>query len=249
MEEIWKPIVCQDIKIGWYEVSNLGRVRHAKYKRLLSSFKSKGYMRIGLMTNDRGQQKFPVHRLVAIAFVEGYSEERHFVNHIDGNKFNNTPENLEWVTASENTIHAIKTGLLTIAHGEQNGSSKLREVDVHLICELFLDTGFNVPRTSELLNLPFEISKTNLYHIKNKEQWLEITDRYFFEEDTNINHPLHNAVALITDRRTNHMYASNFTRCSVYIADVLNVTPRSIHDKLINFKDMIGDVFYVKYIL
>lgn len=317
MEEIWNPIVCQDIKIGWYEVSNLGRVRHAKYKRLLSPFKSKGYMRIGLITNNRGQQKFPVHRLVATAFVNGYSEEKHFVNHIDGNKFNNTAENLEWVTASENTIHAIQTGLLKVVTGENNGHAtitekearricqllletngedllvsqlakdegiiaspglvghikrkstwkivsddyfdenhfkissyiELKQTDVVCICQSLLDNEFDIDSTmNDCTNIPnLTIGKVN--HIRAKNCWVKISDRYFFEEDVDTNHPLHKAVALVTDIRTNHIYISNLTRCSVYIADILNITPRLIHDKLVNFEDRIGDIFHVKYVL
>ena len=48
--------------------------------------------------------------LVALAFIENI-ENRPFVNHIDGNKLNNTLDNLEWLTSSENNLHAHKVGL------------------------------------------------------------------------------------------------------------------------------------------
>ena len=55
---------------------------------------------------------FPaLHRLVALAFCEGRTEERNVVNHIDGNPLNNNAENLEWVTFSENSKYAFRTGL------------------------------------------------------------------------------------------------------------------------------------------
>lgn len=51
-----------------------------------------------------------VHRLVAESFLENL-DDKSFVNHKDGNKRNNKLENLEWVTALENTTHAISSGL------------------------------------------------------------------------------------------------------------------------------------------
>lgn len=53
-----------------------------------------------------------IHRLLALAFIEcpGNPDEMQ-VNHKDGNKLNNRLDNLEWVTASENVLHAYMTGL------------------------------------------------------------------------------------------------------------------------------------------
>lgn len=51
-------------------------------------------------------RKTKVHRLVAIAFCDGRSEERNEVNHIDYNRTNNYYKNLEWVTHRENVQHS-----------------------------------------------------------------------------------------------------------------------------------------------
>ena len=50
------------------------------------------------------------HRIIASIFCERETG-KDFVNHIDGNKANNDASNLEWVTRSENTLHAYKNGL------------------------------------------------------------------------------------------------------------------------------------------
>ena len=49
---------------------------------------------------------FTVHRLVAMAFVDGYEVGKE-VNHIDENKQNNVSTNLEWVSTSQNVLHSI----------------------------------------------------------------------------------------------------------------------------------------------
>lgn len=102
MEEIFKTIEGTD---GIYQVSNFGNVTRngEPVKQVLDNG---GYVKvnIGLVI---GARNFNVHRLVAVYFCEGRSEEKNYVNHIDGNKENNHSDNLEWVTNTENQRHRI----------------------------------------------------------------------------------------------------------------------------------------------
>ena len=90
-----------------------------KEERILKPRTSKnGYLYVHLRFGNISKY-VKIHRLVAEAFVLN-EENKPCVNHIDGNKLNNYANNLEWVTISENTIHAMKMGLFTIIR-DSNG--------------------------------------------------------------------------------------------------------------------------------
>ena len=97
----------------YFQISNLGNVFSKRSNRILKQTKSKtGYWTFATKIGGRNGTNhcFRVHRLVAGAFIPN-PENKPFVNHIDGCKTNNILSNLEWVTASENTVHAWSTGL------------------------------------------------------------------------------------------------------------------------------------------
>ena len=75
----------------------------------MSVHDNRGYLNIRLSKNNI-RKTYSVHRLVAEAFISNL-EAKGEVNHIDGNKQNNNINNLEWVTSSENQLHAYKNGL------------------------------------------------------------------------------------------------------------------------------------------
>jgi hypothetical protein len=72
---------------------------------------NRGYISVSLPDGKQKHKNFYVHILVAKAFLTK-PDEYDMVNHIDGNKTNNTLENLEWTDASGNRIHAHATGLV-----------------------------------------------------------------------------------------------------------------------------------------
>ncbi|SEQ76821.1 HNH endonuclease [Basfia succiniciproducens] len=80
--------------------------RCRRVTKLKAGTKSSGYRFVGLTDKDDNRKYEMVHRLVAKAFIpcNDFSLE---VNHKDGNKNNNSAQNLEWVTRQENTQHMI----------------------------------------------------------------------------------------------------------------------------------------------
>lgn len=93
-----------------YEVSNEGRVRGLKHNKILNPYgDGRGYLKVDLY-NGSECTSASVHRLVADTFLDR-PHERLEVNHIDGNKHNNSVDNLEWCTRSANLQHAYDLGL------------------------------------------------------------------------------------------------------------------------------------------
>jgi hypothetical protein len=112
--ESWRQVVDYE---GDYSISDLGRIRRDSdrtnaragtiHSLELNRF---GYMRVTLFRAGKSR-RHQVHRLVYEAFC-GPIPDGLFINHIDGNKRNNTPGNLEIVTAAENNKHAVRIGLM-----------------------------------------------------------------------------------------------------------------------------------------
>ena len=92
-----------------YEISSLGKIRNLQGKVLKTYIQNSGYEQIKINYQGLHIHK-SIHRLVAEAFIPN-PLNKEYVNHIDGNKLNNTVDNLEWCTNSENILHARKTGL------------------------------------------------------------------------------------------------------------------------------------------
>lgn len=107
--EIWRNVGGFE---EFYQISTYGRIKsfHKGTVRIMKLQVTRdGYLRVELHGGGK-KRKTQVHILVAEAFIPNPAGKPQ-VNHIDGKKSNNCVENLEWVTASENIRHSVRTGL------------------------------------------------------------------------------------------------------------------------------------------
>ena len=131
-KEIWKNIPGYE---GYYQVSDLGRVRSLyrvrAYKscasklfegKMLNPTMSKGYKQVILTMKGR-RRTFKISQLVAMAFL-GHKPDGHklVVDHINGNKLDNRVENLRIVTHRANVSTCFRT---------DNGTLSSEYVGVH----------------------------------------------------------------------------------------------------------------------
>lgn len=111
-----KQIVVDNISTNYY-ITEDGKCYNSLTGRYLKgqvNYKN-GYLSYNLKLQGGRSKRFYAHRLVAIAFIDNPLNKQE-VNHIDGNKLNNSVDNLEWVTSSENKKHAIDKELRKLKH-------------------------------------------------------------------------------------------------------------------------------------
>ena len=118
-----------------YGVNRLGEVINFDTGRIKKlSIGNRGYITV-LLSKKNVQKRFLVHRLVAMSFktkIEG----KELVNHINGLKYDNRADNLEWTDYTGNMIHAYKTNLrvpswLGKKSKEHHSSKPVRMLDLN----------------------------------------------------------------------------------------------------------------------
>lgn len=132
-----------------------------------------GYSKVRLACYDlpSGRWSTCVHRLMMETFCPIEGMENLQVNHIDGNKKNNSLSNLEWTTPKENIAHAIKNNL----RAKVNGAAKLTPEQVIEICELLMNY-----YPCALIGSLYGVDEDTIGRIRRKLSWKEITSKYDF---------------------------------------------------------------------
>lgn len=156
-------------------VNNKFGIKNKLFKgRLMKPLIGKtGYYYVQLVDKNGIQKHRKNHRLVALTFIPN-PENKPFVNHINGNKLDNRIENLEWCTASENNIHAVKLGLLKSTRGSKNGGSKLNEGNILEIRRLHFERNY---KQADLAIL-FDVVPSVITAIVNGRTWRHVEHKY-----------------------------------------------------------------------
>jgi hypothetical protein len=169
VKEVWKII----LDFPNYSISNLGRVKnHSTGLVLKQTPNTKGYLSVKLYMNKKGYIK-RVHIIVGAYFIKN-PENKPQLNHKYG-KNRNTIMDLEWVTQSENMLHAYATGLNLPARGELSTSSKLSEKDVHRIC-IMIQKGLS---NSDICK-SFSVVRGTISRIRQRKTWCHISTNYIW---------------------------------------------------------------------
>ena len=172
MTEEFRPIKGYEDR---YEVSNLGNVKSLTRKvnsrygtRILNGRILKPGISMGYPVVSLGNKSQSIHRLVASAFIDN-PENKPQVNHIDNDRTNNLPSNLEWCTLQENIQHAVNQG--RHVHGETMGWSKLEPKDIKEIFERRAN-GETLKSIGEAVGC----SLYNVYMILKRKSWKHVNE-------------------------------------------------------------------------
>lgn len=191
----WRLIVIDNI-ITNYEVSNIGEVRNATTKKVLSQYTDKdGYKQTTIVIN--GRQYHPgVHRFVAIAFIPN-PDNKPEVNHKNGVKYINVVDNLEWATCSENIKHAFDTGLKFSILGSNNVLSHYTDKQIMKVCEL-LEKNISNKNISKRTG----VDRKYITDIKKGRRWKHISRNYNIKSEKYPEEMKEKIIDLLSDGKT-----------------------------------------------
>lgn len=157
--------VVESVESGYF-ASPSGNIYNRHGDLMVGAADHCGYRHTILNRKNRN-----VHRVIAETFIPN-PNNLPCVNHKDGNKMNNSVDNLEWCTHSENTIHAYRTGLEARVCGEQHHAHKLTEDDVRYIRHVYTkrDKEFGAAALAHR----FGVDRTTICAVVRRDTWREV---------------------------------------------------------------------------
>ena len=167
---IWKELIIQKhFKYIDYMCDIEGNIYSLKTNKYLTAgINSAGY-RVVTLTHNKVRKQYRVHRFIMEAFLNREIKQEYVINHIDGDKSNNKLSNLEEITYSDNTKHAVRLGLMKPQLGENNGMSFLTEDCVRNIIRN-IQQGYD----NSVIAEEFKIEDKHVSLIRNKKRWEHI---------------------------------------------------------------------------
>lgn len=225
IQEIWTPItdnIVNGVIEGLYQVSTYGRFydNSTKLIRPTENVNIDDYTFVQVKMKNGTKKQFGIHILVARAFIPLKFKGQNEVNHIDGIRYHNWVWNLEWTTHQENLLHAVGTGLYSIAEDQQNAI--YTNSQIRLVCK-YISKGYPPAQIVDSLKAYIPNINTHLIQdIKNGSQWQSIASEFDFSNMYNIR----NEDDLILDR--------NFVDavCSIFEKYGVSLTPTDVLNKM-----------------
>lgn len=159
--------IVETIEKGYFATPN-GNVYNRHGDLMMGAIDHCGYRHVILNRKNKN-----IHRIIAETFIPN-PNNLPCVNHKDGNKLNNSVDNLEWCTHSENTSHAYRIGLEQKKYGELHHAHKLTEDDVRNIRKVYVkrDKKFGAVALANI----FGVDRTTIHDIVNRKTWRELDD-------------------------------------------------------------------------
>ena len=176
--EQWRPVPGY---VGFYEVSDLGRVRSLDRTVLHPSGGPKAHRGRIIQQSKKGEAcpgvclskfgkvtRYSVGTLVLLSFVGPRTEGMQVCHFPDADTKNNRLDNLRWGTAAENAEDREKHG--RTARGERNGASVLTTEKVKQIKRLLAKGGIGKQRIAT----EFKVAKYLITRIQRGELWKHV---------------------------------------------------------------------------
>lgn len=172
--EIWVSLLRFKPK---YQISSIGRLKVIKFRHRPTiikklSISNDGYIYTLLSINNKRKVE-RIHRLVAEAFIPN-PENKPFINHKNGIKWDNRIENLEWCTHQENINHAVENGLIIKHYGKESGSILNEKQALEI---------FNSDKTITKLSKEYKVCEATISMIKTGKSWGWVTGKIYIKKE------------------------------------------------------------------